>query len=97
MDRGKVLDAGTPVELVKRHLPPYVLEVDRSLPSGQIPAGTLLEVHGDVTFLYGENPKALEAMAERLCPSCTGAFRIRMSGLEDVFLKLTGRDLHESE
>ncbi len=97
MDKGKVLDAGTPTELVRRHLPPYVLEIDRPIASDLIPPGTLLEAHGDVTFLYGENSGALEALAARLFPSNADAFRIRMSGLEDVFLRLTGRDLREFE
>jgi ABC-type multidrug transport system ATPase subunit len=91
MDKGKVLDVGTPLDLVRRHLPRYVLETTEAIATP--PQGVTLEVHGDITFLYADDPKPLEALARKSGDD----FRIRMSGLEDVFLKLTGRDLHESE
>jgi hypothetical protein len=52
-----------------------------------------VESHGDKLFLYSRSPDALEKAAVEL----QGEFRIRTTGLEDLFLKLTGRDLHESE
>jgi lipooligosaccharide transport system ATP-binding protein len=91
MDKGRVLDEGVPADLVKRHLPRFVLEVDRF--EGAVPDGVRRELHGDVTFLYADETGLLDDMAKKAGEN----FRIRMSGLEDVFLKLTGRDLHESE
>jgi lipooligosaccharide transport system ATP-binding protein len=95
MDRGKVLVSGRPKELVEKSIAPYVLEVPaalaRKLPRSS--AGVRSEAHGDKLFLYSRSPRALEKAAARL----KGDFRIRTTGLEDLFLKLTGRDLHESE
>jgi hypothetical protein len=52
-----------------------------------------VESHEDRFFLYSASPSALEKIAE----ASKKDFQIRPTGLEDLFLKLTGRDLHESE
>jgi lipooligosaccharide transport system ATP-binding protein len=95
MDKGKVLDSGRPKDLVAKSLAPYVLELPVSTRGvlGILPPGVQLESHGDKLFLYSSSPDALEKAALAL----KGEFRIRTTGLEDLFLKLTGRDLHESE
>jgi len=95
MDKGKVLDSGRPKELVQKSLAPYVLELPSSTKEtlGTLPPGIQLDSHGDKLFLYSASPDALEKAALAL----KGDFRIRTTGLEDLFLKLTGRDLHESE
>jgi lipooligosaccharide transport system ATP-binding protein len=95
LDKGKVLESGKPKELVQKSLPPYVLELPiayQKTVSGW-PASIQVESHGDKLFLYSRSPDALEKAAVEL----QGEFRIRTTGLEDLFLKLTGRDLHESE
>jgi lipooligosaccharide transport system ATP-binding protein len=95
MDKGKVLDSGRPDELVRQNLPRYVLELPaafRERPAGW-PPGIEVETHGDRIFLYSQSAEVLERTAVEL----RGEFRIRTTGLEDLFLKLTGRDLHESE
>ena len=91
MDKGRVLDGGTPADLVSRHVPKFVLETGRA--PKKPPRGVKVETHGDTAFLYAHAAKTLEALAAR----SEGDFRIRMSTLEDVFLRLTGRDLHEME
>lgn len=95
MDKGKVLDSGRPKDLVAKSLAPYVLELPASTRGvlGVLPPGIQLEAHGDKLFLYSSSPDSLEKAALAL----KGDFRIRTTGLEDLFLKLTGRDLHESE
>jgi len=95
MDKGKVLDSGKPKELVAKSLAPYVLELPVAVKEalGALPPGVQLESHGDKLFHYSASPDALEKAALAL----KGDFRIRTTGLEDLFLKLTGRDLHESE
>jgi lipooligosaccharide transport system ATP-binding protein len=95
MDKGKVLDSGRPKDLVAKSLAPYVLELPATTRGvlGALPPGVQLESHGDKLFLYSSSPDALEKVALAL----KGDFRIRTTGLEDLFLKLTGRDLHESE
>jgi len=95
MDKGKVLDSGRPKELVSKSLPAYVLELPISYQktvSGW-PSVIQVESYADKLFLYSHSAEVLEKAAVEL----QGDFRIRTTGLEDLFLKLTGRDLHESE
>jgi hypothetical protein len=61
-----------------------------------VPLGAKVENHGDLTYVYSEDAKALEKLAASR-GGIHEAFRIRASGLEDVFLKLTGREIHEGE
>lgn len=95
IDRGKVLDTGKPDELVKKSMPRYVLELPAAYQKAIAgwPAAIQVESHGDKLFLYSQSAEELEKAAVEL----HGEFRIRTTGLEDLFLKLTGRDLHESE
>jgi lipooligosaccharide transport system ATP-binding protein len=94
LDKGKVLALGKPEELVKNTLLPYVLELPSSKKNEvQLTASTQIETHGDKIFLFAAAPSELEKIALQF----QGQFRIRTTGLEDLFLKLTGRDLHESE
>ena len=95
LDKGKVLDSGKPKELVQKSMPPYVLELPVSLKGKlkTLPSTVQVEAHGDKLFLYSQSPDVLEKAGLEL----EGDFRIRTTGLEDLFLKLTGRDLHESE
>ncbi len=94
MDRAQAVAEGSPTELVRRHTPPYVLElrtghgmVDDILGRfGHLPhrtSGQNLFFYGDSTGRFDELLAAYPAM-ERL---------LRPSSLEDVFLKLTGREL----
>ncbi len=93
MDKGKVLDSGKPDELVRKSIPRFVLELPASFRKESWPSTIEVETHGDKLFLYSQSTEALEKAAGEL----EGEFRIRTTGLEDLFLKLTGRDLHESE
>jgi lipooligosaccharide transport system ATP-binding protein len=95
MDKGKVLDSGKPEDLVRKSIPPYVLELPITYQNriSGFPPAIEVESHGDKLFLYSRSAEVLEKVAVEL----QGDFRIRTTGLEDLFLKLTGRDLHESE
>ncbi len=95
IDKGKVLVQGKPADLVKKHLKPFVMELPSSskLPKGALMRNVRVESHEDRFFLYSASPSALEKIAE----ASKKDFQIRPTGLEDLFLKLTGRDLHESE
>ncbi len=93
MDKGKVLDSGKPDELVRKSIPRFVLELPASYLKDSWPASIEVETHGDKLFLYSQSAEVLEKAAAEF----KGDLRIRTTGLEDLFLKLTGRDLHESE
>jgi lipooligosaccharide transport system ATP-binding protein len=94
LDKGKVLALGKPEDLVKNTLLPYVLELPTSKKNEiQLNPSLQIETHGDKIFILAALPSELEKIALQF----QGQFRIRTTGLEDLFLKLTGRDLHESE
>lgn len=94
VDHGiKVLE-GRPIELVKGHIESYVLEII------QREASATLDYHGsarreivqDRVLFFSDSAAELEAITMGLNP---GDFYLRQSNLEDVFLKTTGRSLHE--
>jgi lipooligosaccharide transport system ATP-binding protein len=94
LDKGKVLALGKPEELVKNTLQAYVLELPvEKKDQIELLDSFQMEIHGDKLFLFAASPEALE----KLVAQFQGQFRIRTTGLEDLFLKLTGRDLHESD
>jgi lipooligosaccharide transport system ATP-binding protein len=96
MDHGRVLDHGSPRELIARHIEAEVLEVQAELADVRrwLDADSYqrLETAGDLTFVYTTTAarciEPLEAQSDL-------RFLRRRATLEDVFLKLTGRDLRE--
>ena len=100
MDHGKIIAQGTPRELIRDHLPPYVVE---ARVAAQDWAGLstfadrnrleLVRSGERVSLFVEDGPSAVEAL-QRDELGARGAF-VRPSNLEDVFLKLTGRSLRE--
>ena len=96
MDRGRILDQGSPAELVARHVEPEVVEI-RGAPDQPVPTlpGTgacRIEQVGDVRYCYTADARPLLAALEGRSGL---TFVHRPAGLEDVFLRLTGRELRE--
>ncbi|HCN31033.1 MAG TPA: ATP-binding cassette domain-containing protein [Usitatibacteraceae bacterium] len=97
IDHGRMLAEGTPRELIAAHIEPEVVEVYgegvEAWHAG--PAKALAdraELHGETAFCYVREAGALvEALKgeERL------RFLHRRANLEDLFLKLTGREMRE--
>ncbi len=97
MDRGKIAEEGSPLELIQRlstrevvelRFPDDVPEVHESTFDGQV---SRIEVLPDRLLLYTDDGDALVPVAhERLHPQ---SVLVRRSTLEDVFLRLTGRTL----
>ncbi|MBI3897987.1 MAG: ATP-binding cassette domain-containing protein [Gammaproteobacteria bacterium] len=95
MDHGRILDQGTPRELIRRHVEPEVIEVRDNGKAAQhlLPAdGGRTEIVGDSIYYYTSNARAAIARLEAQ-PNLT--FYHRPANLEDVFMKLTGRELRE--
>ena len=90
IDGGKVLDEGTPQELIARHVRGHVLEVAKPLPPGFVEDGLEREDIGDAVLYYAADP---DEVRRRLPPDAT--YLHRPANLEDVFLRLTGRKLRE--
>jgi len=96
MDRGRILDQGSPKELITRHVEPELVEVragSADLPEGidSLP-GCRVERMGTSLYCYTRDPRPL---LEHLQRAHGVTFLHRPTGLEDVFLKLTGRELRD--
>jgi lipooligosaccharide transport system ATP-binding protein len=97
MDGGRIVDEGSPLELIQKHVGAEVLEADydegvlkalkERLPEAR------LEILSDRIHVFTDQPHgAFERFLDDF--HARGAM-IRKANLEDVFLKLTGRQLRE--
>jgi lipooligosaccharide transport system ATP-binding protein len=97
MDAGRIMVEGAPRELIRSQIEPQVVEVYGEDAPGwaQSEAGAFAqrcEVSGETAFCYlADAVPLLEHLASR--PQL--ATLHRPANLEDVFLKLTGRDLRD--
>lgn len=97
MDYGKVMADAPPKQLIKMEIEPHVLEVHAA--KGDLieqlkkdASIARFEQAGDTCFFYGEKLKqALDVLEQ----SEHDDYLFRPANLEDVFIKLTGRDLRE--
>ena len=97
MDRGRIIAGGTPRELIDTHIEPHVVEVygDGAQGWADTHAGRLserCEHAGETVFCYVRDADPLLAELERQ-PALR--YLHRRANLEDVFLRLTGRDLRD--
>jgi len=96
MDHGKILVAGKPLDLIREHVGHNVIEIDdpaESLRAYVKSLGLEYEDLGHRLIIYGQGKEELfHEISNRYC---TGGCILRMATLEDVFLKLTGRELKE--
>jgi lipooligosaccharide transport system ATP-binding protein len=98
MDHGRVIASGPPRELVVRHIEPQVVEVHG--PSRAVEgwmaaaraAAARVERVGDTVFCYADEVRGLLGT---LAGEPELVYLHRPASLEDVFLKLTGRDLRD--
>jgi lipooligosaccharide transport system ATP-binding protein len=99
LDHGRKIAEGRPRELIAQHLEPDVVEAygNGALELARLPALTRLaartEVSGETVFFYTQDARPLlEALA-------SGHPKLRTlhrpANLEDLFLKLTGRQIRE--
>ena len=97
MDRGRIIAQGAPRELIQTHIEPQVVEVhgDGAAEWGEREAPRLaarIERVGESVFCYARDAGPIVADLER---HGALAYLHRPANLEDVFLKLTGRDLRD--
>lgn len=97
MDYGEVMADSPPKELIKDEIESHVLEVHAAsddLISVLKQDKTLarFEKSGDICFFYGEKMNHALAVLEQ---GTHDDYLFRPANLEDVFIKLTGRDLRE--
>ena len=92
IDGGKILDEGSPQELIARHVRGYVLEIAKPLPEGFVEDGVERNDIGDAVLYYTKDPAEV---TRRLPPHAM--YLRREANLEDVFLRLTGHSLRQGE
>ena len=95
MDHGHILAQGSPLELIERHVEKDVIEVrgqGDALQALATDSGCRLEQMGNSLYCYTHDPAPL---IEQLKDRHELRFVHRPTGLEDVFLRLTGRELRD--
>ncbi|MCL1981401.1 MAG: ATP-binding cassette domain-containing protein [Proteobacteria bacterium] len=97
MDQGRILVEGTPASLIEEHVGRSIIEIAspeqeglrRFLRSHQVDYDEL----SDRFIIYNNNDAAIEQMIRD--GFCSRQCTFRSATLEDVFLRLTGRELRE--
>ncbi len=97
MDHGQIIAEDSPQQLIHRFIEPFVVEVyGENVERWQNQFAQKLCRHyervGETLFCYSDDPRAILATLENT-PGLR--FLSRPANLEDVFLRLTGRDLRE--
>ena len=97
IDHGRSLAEGTPAALIAAHIEPEVVEVyGEGVEAWFAAHGQRLseraEVHGETAFCYLRDPAPV---VENLRAFPRLRFLHRRANLEDLFLKLTGREMRE--
>ena len=99
IDHGRLIAEGSPRQLIAEHIEPQVIEVYDEA-AGDLPAfvdawrnlAERVETSGETAFFYCREPHPLLA---RLAEAPGLRYVHRASNLEDVFIKLTGRELRD--
>lgn len=96
MDNGVILDQGSPADIIKKHVEPFVVEILQSS-SGLVQElekvpGVRLESHSDTLFCYCH---VQQTVSDVLMRHSELPYYFRPCNLEDVFLNMTGRELRE--
>ena len=103
IDGGRIIATGSPRELIAAHIEAEVVEVygdgaNEWAQAGGKALSERCEKHGETVFCYVRNAHALvadlAALAKRGAHSDL-RYLHRRANLEDVFLKLTGRELRD--
>ena len=97
IDHGKMLAEGTPPALIAEHIEPEVVEVygegvEAWFGEHAKALSVRAEIHGETAFCYLQDADAVVANLKGF-PHLR--FLHRRANLEDLFLKLTGRDMRE--
>ncbi|MDQ3941532.1 MAG: ATP-binding cassette domain-containing protein, partial [Actinomycetota bacterium] len=101
MEGGRIIAGGTPKELIEEHVSPQVLEfraghdaIEALLPAVESAAEAVERTGDEVLLAYAED---VDALLDEVRNSGVDVENTvyRQAGLEDVFLRLTGRSLIE--
>ncbi len=91
IDNGRVLDEGTPDELISRHVKGHVYEIAKPVPEPLENGRWDAEDIGDSVLIYVQQQEDIRPVLSQ-----ETSYSHRPANLEDVFLRLTGRQLRET-
>lgn len=91
MDQGKILISGEPRKLIEQNVSKFVLEVpeEDGLHPPSVHPEVTAETHGSIRYYFAPSPDLLTSFLRQ---HSDRQYLLRPSNLEDVFLKLTGRN-----
>lgn len=96
IDQGKLIAEGAPRELIGKHIEPQVVEVyGENVDDWVAHARALadrIEISGETAFCYTQSA---EALVQNLAGQTGLRYLHRPANLEDLFLKLTGREMRD--
>jgi lipooligosaccharide transport system ATP-binding protein len=96
IDQGQLIAEGAPRELIAQHIEPQVVEVYGDnvadwLPQAR-PLADRVELSGETAFCY---TRQTDALLKNLSEQSGLRYLHRPANLEDLFLKLTGREMRD--
>ena len=96
IDQGKLIAEGAPRELIGKHIEPQVVEVYGENVADWVAHARALadriEISGETAFCYTQSA---EALVQNLAGQAGLRYLHRPANLEDLFLKLTGREMRD--
>jgi lipooligosaccharide transport system ATP-binding protein len=97
IDHGKLIASDTPRALIATHVEPEVIEIygdDAKAWADAVgrPLATRVEISGETAFCYATDPQPL---LDALAHAHRVRYLHRPANLEDLFIKLTGRELRD--
>jgi lipooligosaccharide transport system ATP-binding protein len=95
MDNGRILEQGSPTEIVKNNISTDIVEVENApeVITCLDDMAAEYEIMGDSIQVFTNDPRQVTSQLFQECQ--LGKITARAATLEDVFLKLTGRKLRE--
>lgn len=99
MDKGKKVMEGKPYRLLEKHIEPFVLELQDKTAAQMLHTDAAaqeirIDQSREPAVFYADDIKKLEKLTTTLHHN---QYVLRQTNLEDLFLKITGRNLHEHQ
>ena len=101
IDHGKIIALDTPQNLINTYFKESAIEFETDLPVEQdlliaFPGATQIAIKGTEIRLFSNNiPATMTALLSKYHGDALKHLHLRRATLEDVFLKLTGRNIRE--
>lgn len=94
MHEGKIVEQGSPSQMIRQYCPRYVAGIDKASAFDKNTASVTVTEDPQNTLIWNDS---LEDLSQILARANVVPQFIRPANLEDVFLKVTGKDLAEND